>query len=164
VGVTCGLIGALSLMGITSAGADKHGHGQHGGGDSNSSTITPTLTCVADSGSKGYTAYFGYTNSGPATEIAGDHNKVSPGDYNGTQPTSFASGSVTNAFSIVVDHGSVTWDVAGQSIRADAHSAACAGSTLPVDPYGGSLLLLVGAGGVAGVLYVRRIARRGSTL
>lgn len=129
-------------------------------------SLTPTLTCVDITSSNQFTAYFGYTNSGGPVNHPTDSkfNRVSPSLYNGSQPSNFSPGTFTNAFSVVVTSPSVSWTLERTTVFASKNSTRCAGSSLPVDPLGLSLVITIGVGIVAGVIFVRRTARRRKTL
>lgn len=122
--------------------------------------VIPTVTCVSLGSGSNYTAYFGYSNTGSAvTYPLGTSNQVTPTSLDGSEPTNFISGTVTNAFSVLVASGSVTWTVAGQASTASTASTICAGSSLFNDPLGLSLVLAIGLGIGLGVLVIRRTAR-----
>lgn len=124
------------------------------------SNVVPTLTCVTPGAGNSFTAYFGYTNSGASvTYPVGSQNKVTPNSLNGSQPTTFSSGTTTSAFSVVASSGTVNWTVAGQSVTAQSSSTACAGSTLSQDPFGMSLILAIGGGALVGAVVIRRATR-----
>lgn len=122
--------------------------------------VVPAVTCVTPGVGTQYTAYFGYSNAGAAfTYPQGSSNTMTPSTLNGAEPTSFISGTVANAFNVAVTSGSATWTVAGQSATATISSTVCTGSSLPVDPLGLSLIVVIGAGVIIGVLMVRRTAK-----
>ena len=122
--------------------------------------VLPAVTCVSLGSGSSYTAYFGYSNSGSAvTYPLGTSNQVTPTSLDGSEPTNFISGNVTNAFSVLVPSGSVTWTVAGQAASASASSTVCAGSSLFNDPLGLSLVLALSLGIGSGVVVIRRTAR-----
>ncbi|MBW4079412.1 MAG: hypothetical protein HIU84_13075 [Acidobacteria bacterium] len=129
-------------------------------------SLVPTVTCVDVSSKNEYTVYFGYTNTGRPVNHPTDSkfNRVSPSSYNGEQPTDFSSGTFTNAFSVTVTSSSVSWTLDRYTVSASANSTECAGSSLPVDPLGLSLLLTLGVGIVVGVIFVTRTARRRRSL
>ena len=135
----------------------------HGGGPNQ---VTPTLTCVDLTGGQQFIAYFGYDNSGgTVTYHSGSHfNRVSPGNPDSGQPSTFNSGTVTNAFNVNVDAGFVTWTIGNNSVSASQQSVQCSGSTLPGDPLGLMFLLMIGVGVVFGVLVIYLTIRRRSTL
>jgi hypothetical protein len=66
-------------------------------------TVLPQLTCVAKTGGKQYTARFGYDNStgAPVTIPVGGDNYFTPGAQGRGQVTTFQTGRVTDAFSVV---------------------------------------------------------------
>lgn len=122
--------------------------------------VVPVVTCVTPGTGTNYTAYFGYSNSGAATTYPqGSSNTMTPSTLNGVEPTSFISGTVTNAFNVAVTSGSATWTVAGQSATATISSTVCTGQSLPIDPLGLSLVLVLGVGVVLGVVIVRRTSK-----
>jgi len=127
-------------------------------------SLSPEVTCVDTSVKGQFTAYFGYANSGSPVTIPTDSkfNKVSPSAYNGSQPTDFTSGTVTNAFSVVVTAPSVSWTLEGGTASASSHSTKCSDSSLPVDPLGLTFVLTIGVGIALGVIFVTRTARRKS--
>lgn len=126
--------------------------------------VVPVVTCVSPASGSSFTAYFGYSNTGSAaTYPLGTSNQVTPTSLDGGEPTNFISGTVANAFSVVVPSGSVTWTVASQAATASATSTLCAGSSLINDPLGLSLVLAIGLGVVVGVVVVRRTANAKSS-
>ncbi len=126
--------------------------------------VVPTVTCVTLDTGHNFTAYFGYSNSGTAANYPdGSSNQVTPSRYDGNQPTSFITGTVTNAFNVLAHNQSITWTVEGQSATATATSTACSGSSLPVDPLGLSLVIAIGLGVLIGVVVIRRTAKRKAT-
>jgi hypothetical protein len=150
-GVAALLLGATLLVASTPAAAS-------------SANVVPAVTCVTLGHGHNYTAYFGYSNSGSAANYPdGSSNQITPSKYDGNQPTSFISGTVTNAFSVQVHNQSVTWTVAGQSATATSSSTTCSGSSLPVDPLGLSLVIAIGLGVLIGVVVIRRTAKRKAT-
>lgn len=127
--------------------------------------VVPAVTCVTPGVGAAYTAYFGYSNVGAAYSYAqGSLNTMTPSTLNGAEPTNFISGTVANAFNVAVASGSATWTVAGQSATATISSTVCSGSSLPVDPLGLSLIVVLGAGVIIGVLIVRRTSKGRRTL
>jgi hypothetical protein len=151
LGVTTLLMGATLVVAISPAAAA-------------SANVVPTVTCVTLGSGNNYTAYFGYTNSGRSADYSdGSSNEVTPKQYDGNQPTSFISGTVTNAFNVDVHNQDVTWTVDGQSATASSRSTACSGSSLPVDPLGLSLVIAIGLGLLIGVVVIRRTAKRKAT-
>ncbi len=125
-------------------------------------SLTPTLTCVDISSKSEYTAYFGYTNTGSSVTYPTDSkfNRVSPSSYNGAQPTDFPPGTFSNVFSVLVTSPSVSWTLDRSTVSASSHSTQCSDSSLPVDPLGLSLVLVLGVGIVVGAIFVTRTARR----
>ncbi len=125
-------------------------------------SLIPTVTCVDVTSKNQYTVYFGYSNTGSPVSFPTDSkfNRVSPSSYNGGQPTDFSSGTVTNAFSVLVTSPSISWTLSRDTVSASSTSTQCAGSSLPVDPLGLSLILALGVGVVVGVFFVTRTARR----
>jgi uncharacterized repeat protein (TIGR01451 family) len=104
--------------------------------------ISLTVKCILDRGST-FEATFGYVNnnSAPVNIGVGDDNRVTARIPRSGQPTTFAVGSVTNAFTVsnVPAGADVVWSViyAGVSSVAVANEAFpnhCAGS--PTDPSG----------------------------
>lgn len=108
-----------------------------------------------------FVVYFAYTNDGDPTTIPiGPQNSLTPSSLNGTPPTSFVSGTVSNAFSVVVPKlETATWTLDGVSVTED--QTQCSDTTLSQDPYGFGLIIAVAGGGLFGVIYIRRLARRG---
>lgn len=125
-------------------------------------SITPTVTCVDVSSKNNYTVYFGYTNNGSSVSYPTDSkfNHVSPSSYNGGQPTDFPSGTFSNVFSVLVTSPSISWTLENSTVSASSNSTQCSGSSLPVDPLGLSLVLVLGVGIVVGAIFVTRTARR----
>jgi hypothetical protein len=82
--------------------------------------ITPEVTCWRDDASDLTTIVFGYTNAGTATTIArGAANFVMPPPDGQSQPESFASGSVANAFTMSIaaaDASAASWTVEGNVV------------------------------------------------
>ncbi len=102
--------------------------------------LTPTLDCVAVSGTGAnelFTAYFGYTNTGPVS-IAfpiGDFNQTFPGSADQGQPTIFDIGAYPKVFTVTFDPvvtPSITWLLNGVAVTATSASPQCApGITVP---------------------------------
>jgi hypothetical protein len=170
--VVLGVISVASLTGVTGAASASHPTPVTVSDQpsmilreaASHSSLSPEVTCVDTSVKGQFTAYFGYTNSGSPVTIPTDSkfNKVSPSTYNGTQPSNFASGTVTNAFSVVVTAPSVSWTLGGGTASASSHSTQCSNSSLPVDPLGLTFVLTIGVGIALGVIVVTRTARRKS--
>ena len=123
--------------------------------------VVPALTCVAPGLHGDFTAYFGYGNSGDSVSYPkGRENFVTPSELDGGEPTQFISGTVSNAFSVVVPSGEhASWTVAGKTAQAQSTDTVCTGSTLSQDRFGISLILAVGGGALIGALVVRRASR-----
>ena len=123
--------------------------------------VVPALTCVAAGPHGEFTAYFGYANSGNSISYPlGESNFLTPSALDGGEPTQFISGTVSNAFSVVVPSGEIaSWTVAGKSAQAQSSSTVCTGSTLTQDRFGISLIIAVGGGALIGALVVRRASR-----
>lgn len=79
--------------------------------------ILPALDCVYDLGGGKYRAYFGYQNTGGATNIpaginnADQVNAFSPGAANRGQISSFAAGNHSAAFSVEFNGQPLTWSI-----------------------------------------------------
>ena len=90
--------------------------------------VRATVTCASANGSGGVVARFGYANPN-AVNVGvgvGPANLVSPGPANQGQPTLFAPGVETNAFTI--DSGLspvISWTLQGSLATASAASPAC---------------------------------------
>jgi hypothetical protein len=99
--------------------------------------LTPALDCVTNSGNGIFTAYFGYTNTGPVSIAfpVGDFNQVFPGSADQGQPVTFDIGAYPKVFAVEFDPvitPSVSWLLNGLTATADAQSPQCApGLTVP---------------------------------
>jgi choice-of-anchor A domain-containing protein len=125
------------------------------------SSVVPVVKCVSVNSNGSFVAYFGYTDSGAAVSYPiGPTNSVTPSSLSGGQPVNFVSGTVDDAFSVTVPQsGTAEWLVNGLSATATSSSMVCSDDTLPADPYGMSLVLAIGGGGIVGTVVVRRTAR-----
>ncbi|HTU05646.1 MAG TPA: hypothetical protein VMG13_08840, partial [Trebonia sp.] len=88
--------------------------------------LTPTLDCVVPSASGTFTAYFGYTNTGPVSIAfpVGDFNQVVPGIADQGQPVTFDVGAYPKVFAVPFDPvvtPVVSWVLNGPSVRGRLH-------------------------------------------
>jgi choice-of-anchor A domain-containing protein len=132
-----------------------------GGGTPPPGAIVPMVQCVTPNTDGTFVAFFGYTNSGSAVTIPiGSNNTIAPTDLGGREPTSFSSGTVSDAFSVTVPKGQVVeWVISGIPAVASSGSPNCQNSDLSADPFGLSLVFVVVIAGLVGVFVVRRTAR-----
>lgn len=104
--------------------------------------IMPIAECVFDNHDGTYTAWFGYENlnSAPLTIAVGNAaasgiNAFSPDPLNRSQTSTFNSGRVKGAFSVIFDGSTIEWTIkpagaAKNSIKASKTTKACA----PIKP------------------------------
>ena len=86
--------------------------------------VKPVLQCVMPLGGNSFRARFGYENSNPISvsiPIGGD-NRLTPGQQDQGQPTTFAPGIHPFAFDVVRSGGSVSWILNGMTVTASASS------------------------------------------
>lgn len=130
-------------------------------------SVVPTLDCFRENSDGSYTLVLGYTNSGSKVAIPyGPRNVVSPSAFDRDQPTVFNRGTVPGVFSVRLGG----WDLLGFRWSLDEKSVSfwsilgsreCSPSTpLPLLGNGTGLAIALVAGGVFGVLFVRRLIRR----
>jgi hypothetical protein len=113
--------------------------------------VTPFVDCVQADATGGYTAYFGYTNTGPITFTLpiGDQNNVFPGITDPGQPTELNVGTYPRVVAVQFDGQFVTnttWELNGIDATASANSPSCtAGVTAPASDLGTRSATLNGA-------------------
>jgi hypothetical protein len=138
------------------------------GGDG---SITPLLDCLRQNGDGTVTAILGYTNSARNAETipVGTWNKISPTNYNGPQPTTFASGTKHGAYTVTMTRseysGGPSWFLDGKFAFFGSSWASgvptCPSSTeLPEDGNGTGPAIALAFAGVVGAVAVRRVRRR----
>jgi hypothetical protein len=110
-GAATGAVVLLSFLTMAPAGAAPPNRAGA------ASSITPIVECTAKRGGVNHSV-FGYRNSGPNTTISiGQQNRFTPGVPDRGQPTTFASGTHINVFSVTTS-ASLTWTLDGQQVRA----------------------------------------------
>ena len=90
-------------------------------------SLTPTLQCVYIDASGDFVGKFGYTNTHNTTqnEPIGAQNGFSPAPQNRSQPTSFNTGTFTEVFEATFSSGTLTWNLRGNTVSADASTMRC---------------------------------------
>lgn len=128
-------------------------------------TVVPLVDCVQVRDGGAITAVLGYRNSGTATEhLSGAENVVTPARLDGTQPTTFRSGTYHGVVALQVDGGEVSWTLDGTTVVVSAASPACpAADSLPADGNGLGATMVLLAAGVIAVFAVLRAGRRSSS-
>jgi hypothetical protein len=109
-------------------------------------SVKPTLTCVAKNNDGSWLAVWGYNNPNASTVSipAGAQNQMTPA-YTTAQPTSFAPGASTAAWSTkYADGTSPAWTLDGNTAAVTAGAATCPSTVVPM--IGGSTLAQVGFG------------------
>lgn len=94
-------------------------------------SLTPFVDCVLE-GRHGFTAYFGYENPIESRNVPiGANNRFAGNPLDRGQPTEFAAGTNSRAFSVRFDHHEApTWHLDGSSVSASASSDRCSGAEL----------------------------------
>jgi hypothetical protein len=137
----------LSLVALTGAAPAAHAAGKN---------VTPTPSCYFDNGDGTVTVTVDVTSTNPTetTLPIGSQNKINPGAQDRGQPTTFAPGTTTNAWSATfssAEYGSVRWNLDGNTVPLQT-STVCTAIAVPADgnPLAvvvfGALTSLVGAG------------------
>ena len=130
--------------------------------------VTPVVDCYRQNTDGSYTVVFGYTNTRKWT-MQIDHgadNQIFPAAYQGKQPEVFETGSHQGVFSLQVaaaDVRSFRWELDRTTLTSASATSAptCPPPTpLPALGNGTGLAIALAAGGVFGVLFVRRVIRR----
>jgi cytoskeletal protein CcmA (bactofilin family) len=127
-------------------------HGFTGAGISDTS-VKPSLSCVSANSDGTMTAVWGFDNpSGAAVTIpAGARNSMSPA-YTDGQPTAFAAGSNTAAWTTRYAAGTTPmWTLDGNSAAVTPGSPACAQAVVAMT--GGSLMSQIWLGATLGTLF-----------
>ncbi|RBY93898.1 hypothetical protein DQ244_00515 [Blastococcus sp. TBT05-19] len=130
--------------------------------------VAPFVDCYRENTDGTYTVVFGYSNTYKASTTIryGVDNRISPTAYQGAQPQSFSVGTHRGVFSLTVKAADVStfrWELDRTTLTYWSASSApqCAPSTpLPLLGNGTGLAIALVAGGVFGVLFVRRMIRR----
>jgi hypothetical protein len=118
-------------------------------------SVTPTPSCYFDNGDGTVTVTVDVTstNTTATTLPIGSQNKINPGAQDRGQPTTFAPGTTTNAWSATfssAEYSSVRWNLDGNTVPLQT-STVCAAIAVPADsnPLAvvvfGALTSLVGA-------------------
>jgi hypothetical protein len=133
-------------------------------------TVTPLLDCYAQNSDGSYTVILGYTNTNPGTTNIpiGTNNYTYPTSYQSQMPTRFTSGThhavVTVRVSQADVYNNARWYLDGHTLnylQAAYASGICTPQQLPALGNGTGLVVALLIGGVAGVVIIRRLVRRG---
>jgi hypothetical protein len=165
-----GRIPRVALVAVTAVVAllAVPGTASAAGGDG---SVTPILDCLRQNTNGTVTAILGYTNSARTAENipAGTWNTISPTNYNGPQPTTFASGTKHGAYTVTMTKseygGGPSWFLDGKFAFFGSSWAAgvatCPASTsLPEDGNGTGPAIALALAGVIGAVTLQRVRRR----
>ncbi|WP_104524865.1 hypothetical protein [Blastococcus atacamensis] len=149
----CVVLGLSALPGVASAAPPQ---------------VTPLVDCYRQNTDGSYTVVFGYTSTRKWTTTIdhGSDNYLYPYKYHGSQPETFEPGTYQGVFSLRVSAADVAtfrWELDRTTLTYESAASAptCSSSTpLPALGNGTGLAIALLAGGVFGVLFVRRIIRR----
>ena len=127
-------------------------------------TVSVKVNCVVVNSNGTFSALFDYTNTSSTQVLikGGPDNSVTA-PFNGTQPTSFSPGTVTDAFTATnaAAGSSVTWTLHGNNVAtANAHSTPCNTTSMPQEGNGLGLVFALILAGLAGTFVVRRVVSR----
>lgn len=136
-----------------------------------SGDVTPMLDCYTYNSNGTYTVILGYTStfSGTKNWAQGSAtNHATPAKYNTSLPTSFRSGTNHAVVRVAVTAAEVdsgaSWFLNGHQLNylaaAQASGVCTPGTTLPASGNGTGIAVALGAGGVIGAVFLRRLRKR----
>ena len=98
-----------------------------GAGVTSTTVLEPNLECVYINENGKFVGRFGYrsTHSTVQVQSIGGQNEFTTGSQNRGQPTTFNPGTFYNVFEASFNSGSLTWNLRGKTVTADASSFRC---------------------------------------